>query len=334
MLHLPFVILSETKLDYKYRSIFKDSISKHLSLTFVQYFFSKYPKDNNSVYIYHIRYIKWRGYLYTLPSYMVIIFLSKIRKIPILFTCHNLIEHRFPSKLYSKVVRNIIIFFSDSTIVFHKDIKHALGDKSVHVSNFGDFRKFVEQISSSEDTLFRQSYRKWLRERKITSPDIVFIGRYTKYNRVDVLIDFIENQSEYYSAVVSDGIPYEVKSPNLFIFNQVINKEMEFFHTYANLIGFVAVTNHSISTSTYVYASFGIPIISFKNSPTGSIIQKYQLGETIENISDIGDAIFTIKNNYEFYSRNSKKFIKANNWTKANKKHFNILKAITNKNSQ
>ena len=316
--------------DYKYSRIFDGLDVECKTVTtiqFLKYTFGK--KEINKQYVYHIRYLLWKGFLFTLPMYCLIILVCKLRRIPLIFTCHNLIEHRYPSKLYSICVRNLVSWAADEIIVMQEDIKKALVRFSgkTHVACFGDFKPFFRNKHQPNEAFCCQ-YQTWLKHRTISGPDIMFIGGYSRYNNIEYLVKFLEKHAEINGLIISDGCPTRTLSQNICIFDQKVVAELDWIHQQKGIIGFIAISNFSVSTSVYVYANYNIPIMAANYGPTSSIIKKFRIGEVFESQDDIYNTFIRIKNNYESYQAGIELFKHENNWEVSRKIHQSVLEKL------
>ena len=92
------IILSETRVDFKYKNIFgRNSDLQVIDGGFIELLKILVKKKS----YYHIRYIKYRGYLLTPLLILVVYFLSKLSRSKIIWTCHNIYEHKIPSKKFN-----------------------------------------------------------------------------------------------------------------------------------------------------------------------------------------------------------------------------------------
>ena len=151
------LILSESRYDFKYKSIFKRisdiqvKEGKYLELL-------KVLIKNKSYY--HIRYIKYRGAFLSTLRILLVYVLSKISGSKIIWTCHNIYEHNIPNKKLNDFLRYLLCSVSYKIIVFHKDLKKylpQLSQKKVLVATFGEFKSFIES-KSKENAEFWNLY--------------------------------------------------------------------------------------------------------------------------------------------------------------------------------
>ena len=324
------VIYSEVDLDYKYNRIFEGLDIEVIPVTTIRFLKTAFrKKETDKKYIYHIRYLRWRGFLQTLPMYCLIILVCKLRKIPILYTCHNLVEHRYPSKLYSICVRNLVLWAAGAVIVLHEDIAKKLSrfSRKIHTACFGDFRAFFQDKHQAND-VFNREYQDWLKHRYITAPDIVFVGRYSRYKKVEYLVKFLEKHTQINGLIISGGCPIKTSAANICIFDQKVVAELDRIHQQKGIIGFVATSNFSVPTAVYVYANYNIPIMAANDGPASSLIRKYKMGEVFDSQGDIHNAFVRIKSNYESYQAGAELFNSQNNWAVSQKTHKLILDCL------
>ena len=325
---MKIVVYSETGLDYKYSNIF-DGLDVECKIVttirFLKLAFRK--KDVNKKYVYHIRYLRWKGFLLTLPMYCLIILVCKLRRIPVLFTCHNLLEHRYPSKLYSVCVRNLVSWAANDIVVLHSDLKKHLARfaNKVHVACYGEYMSFFRQEHKPCPT-FSQEYSNWLSSRSIKAPGLIFVGEYSAQKRIDFLIRFLQNRREITALIVSPGCSFRSPTENIFLFRRAkVILELDPIMKMNGLVGYVAHTNISVPTAINMYASYGIPILGFNIDPICSLVKTYGMGEVFTSEKDMFDAFCQISNNYTIYQEGLKRFSLKNAWEVSRKVHKSIL---------
>ena len=97
----------------------------------------------------------------------------------------------------------------------------------------------------------------------------------------------MEGHSQINGLIVSDACPIESSAENVFIFNRKVFAELEPILKSTGVIGCILISNLSISTSAYVYASYKIPVIAQNKGSAASLIKKYKTGEVFGPQDDI-----------------------------------------------
>ena len=73
-----------------------------------------------------------------------------------------------------------------------------------------------------------------------------------------------------------------------------------------------------------MFASYNIPVLALDAAPVSSLVNKYKIGELFDFNSNLEEKIKALKNNYNFYSQNTKKILEENNWSKSAQVYKNI----------
>ena len=175
---------------------------------------------------------------------------------------------------------------------------------------------------------FNAKYNNWLKIRGIERPDIMFVGAYTRYKNVEYLVRFLEKYPEINGLIISDRCPIKATMGNMFIFNKKVVAELDSIHQQEGIIGFVAMSNISVPTSTYVYANYNIPILAGNYDPVASIVRKYGIGEVFDSQADICEAFLRIKCDYKSYQIGMKLFNSENCWDRSQKIHREVINEI------
>lgn len=276
---------------------------------------------------FHIRYLKWRGFALTIPIYCILIILCKLSKTQITWTCHNIWEHRFPSRLQNYILRNIIYFFSSSVIVMHNDLIDYLpkyARNKIVIANFGDFKALVESetIINSD---FQKRYSDWKIHQRIGSPDVIFIS--ATYLAIGSLLRIAGDCSDSNFLFIAPGANCYSSDKHIFLYTQSqVTAEVNNLFQEGQPIGLISHDNISVPTSVYMFASYGIPILAYDIKPLNSLIKEYNMGLLFDYNSNLSHQINIIKSNYEFYRKNSRRFIDINSWDKSSIKHSHIWK--------
>jgi len=320
------ILLSESKIDYKYSNIYNriDNLEP-LEGTFL-FLMKKLISSRNS--IYHIRYIKYKNFISSFSRLLIIFLISRISQSKIVWTCHNIYEHNIPSKRANIILRLFITTIVSDIIVFHEDLLKYLPKNSLKkttVACFGDFKSFIENQKVINND-FKDKYHKWLKSKKSSYPNIVSISA-AKKNNLKLLIDGVAN-TQINTLIIAPNSKIEVpkEASNIFIYRNFVFSEVKtILNTKNNFIGFIGHENISVPTSLYMYASYKIPIIAFNIEPVNSIITMYQLGISIKNPQELEKAYYTILDNYDTYVENVLFFLKENSWEKSALVHRDIF---------
>jgi glycosyltransferase involved in cell wall biosynthesis len=318
-------ILCETRLDYKYKMIFKDipNINCHEG-DYIKLISLMFKLDKS---IYHIRYIKYRGIFLTLVRLLTLIMFCRLTKTKILWSCHNLIEHNFPYVWVNKLVVFILSHGAHKIVVFDSFIKTKLpsvGNSKTHVACFGSLYEMLSEWDECNSD-FKSKFELWDKETKLElkSPYIISIST-AKRNNLDLLI----RSTNYFHL---KGVTFDTRSTdNLFIYNEkFVKKEVfDLLRSQGMLVGYVGHNNISVPTSIYMFASFGIPILGVNIEPLASIILDNEIGLVVNDEEDLHKKYYIIKKNYDKYSNNCSDFINENTWCKSGLIHKKIVEEI------
>lgn len=319
------IILSESKYDYKYQKIF----SKIENIKVIEGNLFQLLKFlfNNDVY-YHIRYIKYKGYFFTIFRLLLVYMTVKLSRSKIIWSCHNIYEHNIPSKLYNNFIRFFLSLISDFIIVFHKDLANYLPlfvHQKIIVASFGEFKSFIER-QKDENLDFANSYQNWLKENNIKSPSIISISA-AKRNNLSLLI---QNSAKINCLIIAPDVKNKItlqKKKNIFFYNNdFVKKEVhDILNTKDKIIGYIGHDNISVPTSIYMYASYGLPVIVLNYQPVNTIIKQYKIGEILTKDNDFVKISQLIINNYSFYQNNCLKFLEENSWDNSASRHAKIF---------
>ena len=178
-------ILSESSYDFKYRNILSNI--PNIEVIEGSYFslLRLFLKKNT---YYHIRYIKFRGYIRTFFRLAIIYLIAKISGNKVIWSCHNIYEHNIPSTRYNDIIRNLLCKYVDNIIVFHRDILKYLPKRCHHkttVASFGDFRDFIYSQTDINEK-FQEKYTAWLTSLQVSQPAVISISA-AKRNSLDLL---------------------------------------------------------------------------------------------------------------------------------------------------
>ena len=321
------IILSESRYDYKYKSIF--SKIPNVKVYEGGFFYLLKILATNKC-IYHIRYIKYSNLQSSLFRILLIFFVSKLSHSKILWTCHNIKEHNISSEFANKLLRNLICRISYKIIVFHGDLISYLPSfvrTKTTVASFGDFKDFIKS-NDSENIDFQLKYADWLQENNIKFPDLITISA-AKRSDLEYLINNL-NGSQLSSLLIAPK--RELKSDilksnsKILYYNQgFVRKEVYGLLNGSKSIGFIGHKNISVPTSIYMFASFGIPVIGLNFKPVSSIINKYGIGEVWHDGDSIEDLVKKINEERKKYVANCNKFLSENSWESSAKIHEEIF---------
>jgi len=319
------IVFSESSFDFKYKNIFHG-----MSLKIVEGSFTTLIKGlliNNGS-IYHIRYIKYRNLFHSILRYLIIFLICKMSHSKIIWTCHNIYEHKIKYKKINNILRYFISLISTEIIIFHKDLISFFPKQfhqKIHIACFGDFKGFLSQKKRKND-FFLKKYEGWISD--VKEIHIISISA-AKRNNINFLIQNSKTNKKN-TLIIAPKISINKKSfnsnNNIFVYNNFVYSEIEdILNSNNNMIGFIGHNNNSVPTSIYMFASYGIPVIGLNISPINSIINENNIGKIVDNNS-FNQQIELIQNNYQEYQTNCYKFIQINSWSKSSKIHRNIFK--------
>lgn len=308
------LILSESSYDFKYKNI----LSSIEDIEVVEGGFIKLLKIlfRQKSY-YHIRYIKYRGVVFTYLRLLTIYFASKISGSKMVWSCHNIYEHNFKSKKYNDFIRGFLSKAASDIIVFHSDLIQYLpkySHQKIHVASFGNYRKFIE-IQKDQNLEFQKLYKDWLALQESNYPDLISISA-AKNNRLDYFIEKLPENLSF--LIIAPHVTFETvtSKPNLFIYNKSFVKAeiKEVLTSPSKKIGIIGHDNISVPTSIYMFASYRIPVIVLNVKPVCTIITEYKFGEIMYDESNLKGLVKIINDNYEYYQKNCDTFVTENSW--------------------
>jgi len=320
-------ILCESRLDFKYKMIFSKFDKDFVIIEggFIKLMIVLIRKKS----FYHIRYIKYRGKIVTVLSYLIIAILAKLSGSKIIWSCHNIYEHNFNSKRYNDFLRILLAKISYKIVVFHQDLKPYLpksSEQKIYVASFGNYKEFIEK-QTEQNKEFQQQYKNWLNLQNINSPDLVSISA-AKSNSLDYFMTKLNDN--YNFLVIAPNVPFNInlESNNIFIYNNSFVKSeiKNILRNSKNLIGIITHNNISVPTSIYLFASYGVPVIVIDINPLNSMVKYFGIGEIVKTQNDINLAIKKIKKNYNSYQIKCEEFISINSWDNSRETHKSIFK--------
>ena len=320
-------ILCESRLDFKYKMIFSKLDKDFVIIEggFIKLMKVLIRKKS----FYHIRYVKYRGSIITFLKLLIIFIFCKFSQSKIIWTCHNIYEHNFKSKVYNDFIRNFIALISDYIFVFHKDLINYLpifSKNKISVATFGNYKEFIEdQTLINQD--FQNSYTKWLNLKKIPSPDLITISA-AKNNKLSFFIENIDKSLNF--TIIAPYVYFDETSisDNIFIFNRsfVKSEVKSILNNHNEIIGVIAHDNLSVPTSIYMFASFRIPVIVLDINPLNSLVKDFGIGEVVESKNDVNLSVMKIRKNYKLYQFKCTEFIRINSWDNSIDIHKSVFK--------
>ena len=319
-------ILCESRLDFKYRNIFSEFDSNILIEGRWLKLLNILIRNKS---FYHIRYIKNRGFLSTFLRLVIIYFCTKFSNSKIIYTCHNIYEHNFKSRVYNDFIRYFVVLISDHIFVFHKDLINYLpiiSKNKISVATFGNCKEFIENQTLINNN-FQNNYSEWLNKKNTTAPDLITISA-AKNNKLSFFIENIDRSFNF--TIISPFVYFDETgiSDNIFIFNKsFVKSEIKtILNNHNEIIGVIAHNNLSVPTSIYMFASFGIPVIVLDIKPLNSLVNEFGIGEIVGSQNDVNLSIMKIKKNYKSYQNKCKEFICINSWDNSIDIHKSVFK--------
>jgi len=189
-------------------------------------------------------------------------------------------------------------------------------------ANYGNFREYFES-NKIENKDFQLVYRSWVSKSNSQTPDIIFIST---NQDPSIILRYARDILEYRHLIISPGLKNSYATDNCFVYNKKVYSEVVDLFKIGNPIGVVIMTNISVPTSIYMFASFGIPIIGFDYEPINHLINENKIGELFSDIIGYRRAIQKIKNNYTEYQRNVTSFIEKSTWLDSSKIHQQVFR--------
>ena len=319
-------------LDYKYRMVWSALHVDFHPTTFWKWIRVVWTlSSRNRKIVFHIRYLLWKGYIATFPLYILLILTCKLKRIPVLWTCHNIRTHDIPSSIYDGLLRNFIARTSTSIIVLHKSLKEYLPKTAkIDVACFGRF-SLVETDDGERSPDFQESYRLWRTERNIEGPDIVFIGEYSPFKGLNGLFEFAQSNKQFNILIVCPKLPDHLiqRYSNIFIWPEKVMFELHNILSGSHkLVGFVGHDNVSLPTAIHLFSSYGIPCVMRNVEPMSTIACEWKIGPTFDCDSKISECVDLVRKDYLAYSGAARRYIAAHTWAKAQSVHQKVLREI------
>jgi len=324
-------IVSESAVDYKYRRIVEQLPVEFVCQRFTQIVGDLLGPGARLPDVFHIRYLKWRGYIGTALRYTLLVGLCKLRGVRIVFSCHNIRSYSIPSERYDTLLRRTLFRAADSIVVFDEALRPFLrswSDKVV-VACFGEFRSKYRRVEEGrEGGGFLRRYRRWSQGIDWASPRLLFVGAYAPSKHVETLLEIGRRNADLAVIAIAPGMESEPGvSSNVFLHTDWVGVELEEILQEPNLLGFVGHANISVPTSIYLFASYGIPIIALDHPPVGQIVGNHQLGTVIDAIEDVGEIVRGVLADREHHRDALERFLESHSWAAsaaAHRKAFGI----------
>lgn len=314
-------ILSESRVDYKYRRILEGVPADYVCKPFrglVRGLLARRPETPD---VLHIRYLKWRGYLGTAFRYGLLIALCKLRGVRIVWSLHNIEEYNIPSRWYNAVARRFLATAADSIVVFDESLRKYLGRHAArtHVASFGEFRSRFEsdQEESESGRGFLADYDGWLARRGDSGPHLVFVGAYALSKRIEALLEIARLNPDFSVVIVAPGMERPASLPgNVFLHAEWVGAELRQLLDRPDRfqVGFVGHGNVSVPTALYVYASFGIPVLALESPPVDRIVRNHDLGYTISDAGEARDAVLEMRRRIDAHRSALVQFLDEHSW--------------------
>jgi len=286
------IVLFENKLDEKallWRPINAMYVEKSYVKMLASILFS-------SIDIIHLRYLRINSLPYALVRYGLLLFLASITKTPVVWTLHNIIEHKSHSKVANKLLRNFLldyckfIFVIDEAMISF--VPNRYHDK-IRVTPFGLLKS---------PNLHRYA--------SVANLDLICVTA-SKDTFVKGLIRSLGHQIKYLVIAPSSKITGE------HIINEFASVDWTSLSSSSKLVGFIPHTNGSVSTGLQMFAQRGVPMIAYNESISGHIILRESLGECIYDLNELIAKIDIIQNNYSHYSKSVIQWSRMQTWDTA-----------------
>ncbi|MEE9381939.1 MAG: hypothetical protein V3V08_00805 [Nannocystaceae bacterium] len=280
--------------------------------------------------VFHLRYLMWRGYLLTLPAYLALVFVCRVRGVPIVWTCHNVRSHVIPSPAYNAALRMLVGAAASTIFVLHRDIAAGLPRfrEKVRVACFGEFRTHLA-YASERDPEFLRAYRAWLGRRGLASPDLIFVGAYAPSKRLLALFEALREDSELTALIVCPGLPPRLGAPNAFVHRRgKVTYELDAILNHCDSVGYVAHDNLSLPTAVHLFASYSIPCVAYDVPPLRSIVGEYGIGELFGTTQELRRAIRQVQGDYQRYRDAACMFLRKHSWEASQRVHFAAINRV------
>lgn len=279
------VLITESSSDRKYFPIYRE-----LGITAVTISPLKALVSRRRIDTIHLRYLK-RHKPISLIYYLGVALLCRIRGIKLIWTIHNVREHR--NLIFHNIIKEILYIGSTTLVVLedvmikHIPVKHRY--KTITAPYF------------INNTSMRDKYLK-----RLGPVELIYVS--TNKNPL---------VKEFYSNVLHTlEVCHLFVSPIVDIVTDNHKKKIPFVEFQGRLkvknkcIGLLLLTNRSVATGFYHFITNGIPIISIRDEANSSLIEKNNIGIVIDAITDVPKSITYIENNYHELSFNAFKLSK------------------------
>jgi hypothetical protein len=324
-------IFGESRLDFKYKKFLGNLSESYCLVTFSDVLKLTIQSLNKETkYFFHVRYLKWRGRFLTLPYYLLVVLICKLRGISLIYTCHNYWEHNFESRLLNNLIREFLIKYSNKIVVLDEDLglkvhrgKQKVKERVrvVHFSDFSDF--FDSQTEINEG--FQIEYKNWLEENNIDRPDLLLIS--ASYKSLDKFFPLFKNTLSNVLCIVPNVISTDQLEiyKHVLVYNKFVKKEVTDLLCTEGIIGMVGLDNGSIATSLYMFASYNIPCLVLDEPPMNRLIKEYGLGLTFDFDTPLDGLVDDLKTHYFTYVEGCKNLLKDHTWEKSYEIHREIF---------
>jgi len=319
-------VLGNSPIDFKYSLVYDKLNIKYNQIMHKTLIYKLLKPTQIDVSYYHLRYLN----LVNLRIYLVMFIipiLLKLRGIKLIWTIHNIIDHKTEFQILNKILNLYIIVLSSKCVVLHKDIKRELPKLfhyKIFVSNFGPIQTEVIASNCIKDKKNINLLKSFI-ENKENEP-ILFSISTAKFNNAYKI-------TKYSNSLLVYVDPYETfmekifKNNNVFyIPNEVGISFLKYINQLKYPIGLVGHNNKSVATSLYMFATMQVPVLTLDQVPNSTIVEEYGIGEVIKDNAMTDYFVQKIKLNYEKYQKHIKIFLEINNWDKAVDIHHNIFR--------
>jgi hypothetical protein len=324
-------VISEDEIDFKYAQIVK-----HLDVEYRHQKYSAYLRwllalgalrSGRRVY-FHIRYLKWRGSLRTVPIYLALIVLSRLQGVRVVWTCHNVWEHRFPARWQNVLLRGFVCRAAFRVIVMHQSMGDHLPRSArgkLVAAHFGSMREATEAAARDEppNADFAARYQQWCERNEIEGPDLVMVS--ASLTSADELFEALESTPGIRALLIAPGVPVRPVQSNVLHVAEPVYAEVHSVLSSGRVIGYLGHQNISVPTGIYMYAAYGVPILGKDQCPVKDLLLEHEIGEVFHDASGLLQAYSEVRGQYDRYRANCSDLLTQHTWEESARIHSAVF---------
>ena len=314
------LVIAEDERDFKYRQVVERMPVEYRHVKYSRFILwllrpGTVSKNRNTYF--HIRYLKWRGWLRSIPVYLVLVTLCRLRGVRIVWTLHCVWEHFMPSRRQNALLRQLVSRAADKIIVMHPKVALHLPPsqrRKVLTANFGTFRPAVERaaLEATPNHAFTRRFNDWRHQLGIGRPDIVMVS--ASVLEANDLFDFLEDNPDLSGLVIGAQLEERSCGPNVLLIRERVYAEVDAILRGDGIVGYCPNDNVSVPTSIYTFAAYGIPLIGKDVSPVCDILGDSGVGGVYNSVDEMRDVYEGIMGDYAGYRARCSALLAKDTW--------------------